>query len=93
MATWKILVTDGLDEAGKAILRSKGEMADMPGITPEDLLKVVGEYDALIVRGRTKVTGSRAGFVAVDKDIVTSSVNALLNAVSQILAQRRRAAA
>jgi D-3-phosphoglycerate dehydrogenase len=56
MATWKILVTDGLDEAGKAILRSKGEMADMPGITPEDLLKVVGEYDALIVRGRTKVT-------------------------------------
>jgi len=65
MATFKILVTDGLDEAGKAILRSKGEMVDMPGISPEDLLKIVGEYDALIVRGRTKVTA--AVFAAASK--------------------------
>ena len=56
MATWKILLTDGLDEGGKAILRQVGEVADRSGISADDLLKEVGEYDALIVRGRTKVT-------------------------------------
>ncbi len=56
MATWKILLTDGLDEGGKAILIQVGEVADRSGISADDLLKEVGEYDALIVRGRTKVT-------------------------------------
>jgi D-3-phosphoglycerate dehydrogenase len=55
MSAWKILITDGLDEIGKTILRQSAEVVDQPDITPEDLLKVVGEYDALIVRGRTKV--------------------------------------
>lgn len=58
MSTWKILLTDGLEENGKAILRATAEVSDQPGITAEDLLKVVGEYDALIVRGRTKVTAA-----------------------------------
>jgi len=56
MATWKILLTDGLDEGGKSILRQVGEVADRSGISADDLLKEIGEYDALIVRGRTKVT-------------------------------------
>lgn len=56
MSAWKILLTDGLEENGKAILRASADVVDQPGITAEDLLKVVGEYDALIVRGRTKVT-------------------------------------
>lgn len=56
MSAWKILLTDGLEENGKAILRASAEVVDQPGITAEDLLKVVGDYDALIVRGRTKVT-------------------------------------
>jgi D-3-phosphoglycerate dehydrogenase len=56
MSDWKILLTDGLEENGKAILRAAAEVVDQPGITAEELLKVVGEYDALIVRGRTKVT-------------------------------------
>ena len=56
MSTWKILLTDGLEEKGKAILRAAGEVTDTPTITAEELLNVVGEYDALIVRGRTKVT-------------------------------------
>jgi D-3-phosphoglycerate dehydrogenase / 2-oxoglutarate reductase len=56
MTIWKILLTDGLDEAGKDILRQGGEVVDRNGISADDLLKEVGEYDALIVRGRTKVT-------------------------------------
>lgn len=56
MAAWKVLLTDGLEENGKEILRSAAEVTDQSGISAEDLLKVVGQYDALIVRGRTKVT-------------------------------------
>lgn len=58
MSAWKVLLTDGLEENGKEILRKSAEVIDQPGITAEDLLKVVGDYDALIVRGRTKVTAA-----------------------------------
>jgi D-3-phosphoglycerate dehydrogenase / 2-oxoglutarate reductase len=53
--TWKVLLTDGLEENGKEILRAKAQVTDQPGITAEELLKVANEYDAIIVRGRTKV--------------------------------------
>lgn len=58
MSAWKILLTDGLEENGKEILRGMAEVVDQPGISADDLLTVVGEYDALIVRGRTKVTAA-----------------------------------
>jgi len=56
MATWKVLITDGLSDKGIGILKSAAEVDNKPDISAEDLLKVVGEYDALVVRGRTKVT-------------------------------------
>jgi len=56
MAAWKILLTDGLEENGRSILREAAELVDQSGISADDLLKVVDQYDALIVRGRTKVT-------------------------------------
>lgn len=55
MAPFRILITDGLEENGKAILRGAAEVTDKPGITPEELVQVVADFDALIVRGRTKV--------------------------------------
>lgn len=58
MTAWKILLTDGLEENGKAILGAAAEVVDQTGVSAEDLLKIVGEYDALIVRGRTKVTAA-----------------------------------
>jgi len=58
MTSWKVLITDGLDENGKALLKKSVDVTDQPGISADDLLKVVGEYDALIVRGRTKVTAA-----------------------------------
>lgn len=58
MAAWKVLVTDGLEESGKALMREIAQVDDRPGISAEELLQVVGEYDALIVRGRTKVTAA-----------------------------------
>ncbi len=56
MTPWKILLTDGLEENGQVILREAAETVDQPNISPEELLQVAAEYDALIVRGRTKVT-------------------------------------
>lgn len=56
MSGWKILITDGLDAKGKALLSEIGEVADRNGLSAEDLLKEIGQYDALIVRSRTKVT-------------------------------------
>ena len=56
MAPFKILISDGLDESGKAVLRAAGDVADRDGISAADLLTEVADCDALIVRGRTKVT-------------------------------------
>jgi D-3-phosphoglycerate dehydrogenase len=53
---WKILLTDGLEENGVAVLRAAAGVVEQNGIAPEQLLEVIGGYDALIVRGRTKVT-------------------------------------
>ena len=63
--TWKILLTDGLEENGQEILRQSAETVNKTGITADELLQIVGEYDALIVRGRTKVTP--AVFAAASK--------------------------
>jgi D-3-phosphoglycerate dehydrogenase / 2-oxoglutarate reductase len=52
----KILISDGLDPAGLATLRQSAEVDDRPGISSADLLALIQEFDALIVRGRTKVT-------------------------------------
>jgi len=56
MTTWSVLITDGLEESGKAILRSACEVVDRKGISGEELAQIIGSYDALIVRSRTKVT-------------------------------------
>src|SRR5687768_861181 len=58
MTKFKILVTDGLDESGQSILRASATVDDRKGISADDLLKAIPEYDGLIVRGRTKVTAS-----------------------------------
>lgn len=56
MPEFNILITDGLDQTGQSILRANAQVDDQSGISAEDLLKVIPNYDALIVRGRTKVT-------------------------------------
>jgi D-3-phosphoglycerate dehydrogenase len=58
MATFKVLITDGLDESGQSILRDSAQVDDRNNISAEDLLKEIPAYDGLIVRGRTKVTAS-----------------------------------
>ncbi len=56
MTKFNILLTDGLVEQGQAVLRPAVQFDDRAGISADELLQIVGHYDALIVRGRTKVT-------------------------------------
>ena len=56
MTPHKILVADGLSEDGLQLLRTGGEVTVDPKITPEALLALLPEFDALVVRSRTKVT-------------------------------------
>ncbi len=58
MGNWKVLLTDGLEENGQAILREAAQVDNRPGITADELLTVIADYDAMIVRGRTKVTAA-----------------------------------
>lgn len=56
MSGWKVLLSDGLQENGQAILSRSARVEDRSGISAEELAEIIHQYDALIVRGRTKVT-------------------------------------
>src|SRR5213080_3037452 len=51
----KILITDGLDRTAVEILR-KGNDVNMRDLDGKGLLAAIPEYQALVVRSRTKVT-------------------------------------
>ncbi len=54
----RVLVSDPLGKAGMAELRKeKGiEVDERAGIPPEELKKIIGQYDAIIIRSGTRVT-------------------------------------
>ncbi len=54
--TWKILLTDGLATISDEGLLSQVELDDKKGISAEDLMGVIADFNAVIVRGRTKIT-------------------------------------
>jgi D-3-phosphoglycerate dehydrogenase len=53
---WKILITDGLDEKGRAILSAAAQVVVRGDLSPEGLIEAASDVDALVVRSRTKVT-------------------------------------
>jgi D-3-phosphoglycerate dehydrogenase len=58
MPNYKILVSDGLDPLGQSILRSSANVEYRSSTSAEDLLGAIADYDALIVRGQTRVTAA-----------------------------------
>lgn len=58
MPTYKILISDGLDERGQSILRAAADVDYHANVSAEDLLKIIPDYDGLIVRGQTRVTSA-----------------------------------
>jgi D-3-phosphoglycerate dehydrogenase len=53
----KVLVADEISQEGLDILKEKLAVTYQPDITAADLLVTIDQYDALLVRSRTKVTG------------------------------------
>lgn len=58
MPNYNILISDGLDESGQSILRTSANVESRASTSAEDLLKIIADYDALIVRGQTRVTAA-----------------------------------
>ncbi|MBP9865848.1 MAG: phosphoglycerate dehydrogenase, partial [Candidatus Omnitrophica bacterium] len=54
----KILVCDPLGKSGMDVLRKDKEVQidEQPGLKPEELKKIVGQYDGLVIRSGTQVT-------------------------------------
>lgn len=52
----KILVSDPISDQGIEILRKEFEVDISTGLKPEELIKKIKDYDALIVRSETQVT-------------------------------------
>jgi D-3-phosphoglycerate dehydrogenase len=54
----KILICDPIHPDGPALLRKAGfDVEEFPTITPDQLKARISEFDAVIIRGRTKITG------------------------------------
>ncbi len=53
----KVLISDNLSPIGAEILREAGLEVDVnTGLAPEELKKIIGKYDGLVIRSATKVT-------------------------------------
>ena len=52
----KILVSDPIANEGVELHQSQGETDVKTGLSPDELISIIGQYDALVVRSETKVT-------------------------------------
>ena len=52
----KVLVTDKINEAAASILKPVAQVDILPTMDEDELCKVIGDYDALMIRSQTKVT-------------------------------------
>ena len=55
--TVRVLISDKMDPKAAAIFRERGIIADeKPGLTPDELKAIIGDYDGLAIRSATKAT-------------------------------------
>lgn len=52
----KIFVSNDISEKGVTLLREHFDVDVMPNMKPEELIKVINNYDGLVTRSMTKVT-------------------------------------
>ena len=58
----RVLVSDNVSQKGIDILRNAGLDVDVKvGLKPDELKRVIGDYDALVIRSATKVTADVLG--------------------------------
>lgn len=59
VGTIKVLITDRIAQEGVALLREQlpeAQVDERPGLKPDQLKEIIGEYQALVVRSETQVT-------------------------------------
>ncbi|MEO7602132.1 MAG: phosphoglycerate dehydrogenase [Sphingomicrobium sp.] len=55
----KVLIADKMDPRAAAVFRERGIHVDEePGLTPDELAKILGDYDGLAVRSTTRITAA-----------------------------------
>src|SRR3954463_1318673 len=55
----KVLIADKMDSRAAAIFRERGiEVDEKPGLSPDELKAVIGEYDGVAVRSSTKINAA-----------------------------------
>ncbi len=101
----RVLVADPIDDAGVQKLTAAGHEADVKtGMKPDELLAIIADYDALIVRSETKVTAEviakasrlqavgRAGVGVdnIDIDAATEHGIAVVNAPRNVVALQHK---
>lgn len=86
----KVLVTDKINEIAKEIIEEVCQVDLLPTMSEDELCKVIGEYDALMIRSQTKVTKKiieagknlkiigRAGVGVDNVDIEASTQNGII---------------
>jgi len=52
----KILVAESIAQEGTELLRQHAEVLVKPGLKPEELKEIIGDFDALVVRSQTHVS-------------------------------------
>jgi D-3-phosphoglycerate dehydrogenase len=52
----KVLIAEPVSEEGIDILRHHAQVDVKPELKPEELISIIGDYEALVVRSQTKVT-------------------------------------
>jgi len=85
----RVLVTDRIAEDGLEILRTEADVDVRLGISPDELIQIIPEYDALVVRSETKVTA--AVFDAARKLQVVGRAGVGVDNIDMAAATRRGA--
>ncbi len=52
----RVLITESISDEGVDILRSYAQVDIKLGLKPEEIISVIGDYEALVVRSQTQVT-------------------------------------
>ena len=87
----KVLISDNLAPIGEQILSDTGlEVDNKAGLSPDELLKIIPDYDGLVIRSATKVTAEvieaapnlkvvgRAGIGLDNVDVATASKHGII---------------
>jgi D-3-phosphoglycerate dehydrogenase len=54
----KVLITDSVSEEGIEVLRKEAQVDVKTNLKPEEVIGIIGDYEALVVRSQTRVTAA-----------------------------------